>query len=356
MFPFAFSHFLSTILHFAPVSLSHSTPPTPVIITLPGTDSNTSQLTRQLSRNISAIPVPAISIPQTSFAPGILPSSISPPASPLTSQASKARQRRVSSVSSSHSIRQVGTYGGGSRVPMMSPARKANPYYSGVIARFSNGGRHSLHDRDHSSSSSKRRSVVAVGGERARVGADPSSSRDKLTMAEATGQDSPKPTVLTKPRPLSTASTASSIVSEAKEREPLPALPSHQESTEESDDEHKGTSRSFFVPSSVQAPLMFTPTYEEEYDIEKDSIRNSIRGSPFFAKATLPYTGTVPIAHGPPTYNARSASPPSGRTVPIPPEINTQFVRLWSIQITENALSSSQMRTLKTLHYLFHVY
>lgn len=221
---------------------------------------------------------------------------------------------------------------------MMSPARKANPYYSGVIARFSNGGRHSPHDRDHSSSSSRRRSVVAVGGERARVGADPTSSRDKLTMAEATGQVPSKPVVLAKPRPLSTASTVSSIVSEAKEREPLPSLPSHQESTEESNDERWEPSHSSFVSNPVRAPLMFTPTYEEEYDIEKDSIRNSIRGSPFFAKATLPYTGTVPIAHGPPSYNARSASPSSGRSVPIPPEINTQFVSPWSIQITENAL------------------
>lgn len=220
----------------------------------------------------------------------------------------------------------------------MSPARKANPYYSGVIARFSNGGRHSPHDRDHSSSSSRRRSVVAVGGERARVGADPTSSRDKLTMADATGQVTSKPVVLAKPRPLSTASTVSSIVSEAKEREPLPPLPPHQESTEEFNDGYRETFHSSFVSSPAQTPLMFTPTYEEEYDIEKDSIRNSIRGSPFYAKATLPYTGTVPIAQGPPTYNTRSASPPSGRTVPIPPEINTQFVSPCSIQIPEKEL------------------
>ncbi|KAF8946326.1 hypothetical protein BGZ47_000805 [Haplosporangium gracile] len=277
------------------------------------------------SKNISPTPVPAIPIPQTSFASGILPSSISPPASPGTSQASKARQRRVSSVSSSHSIRQVGTYGGGSRVPMMSPARKANPYYSGVIARFSNAGRHSPHDRDHSSSSSKRRSVVAVGGERAKVGAVATSSRDKLTMTETISQDLPNPIVPTKARPLSTASTVSSIISGVKEIEPLPALPFHQESIEESNDEHEATSHSSFMSSPVQAPLMFTPTYEEEYDVEKDSVRNSIRGSPFYGKATFPYTGTVPITHGPRTYNTRSASPPSGRTVPIPPEINTQF-------------------------------
>ncbi|KAF9543214.1 hypothetical protein EC957_001089 [Mortierella hygrophila] len=218
----------------------------------------------------------------------------------------------------------------------MSPSRKANPYYSGVIARFSNGGRHSPHDRDHSSSPSKRRSVVAVGGERARVGADPTSSRDKLTMAEVTGQNPPKPVVLAKSRPLSTASTVSSIVSEAKEREPLPLLPSHEESTEESNNELMRTFHSSFVSSPVHAPLMFTPTYEEEYDIEKDSIRNSIQGSPFFAKATLPYTRTVPTAHGPLTYNSRSASPPSGRTIPIPPEINTQFA-VTSAQTMESA-------------------
>ncbi|KAG0282841.1 hypothetical protein BGZ96_012797 [Linnemannia gamsii] len=218
---------------------------------------------------------------------------------------------------------------------MISPARKANPYYSGVIARFSNGGRHSPHDRDLSSSS-KRRSVVAVGGERARVGAEATSSRDKLTMAETIGQDQPKPVVPIKPRPLSTASTASSIVSEAKEREPLPLLPSHQELTEESYDEHEATYHSPYVPSPAQPPFMFTATYEEEYDIEKDSIRNSVRGSTFYGKsALLPFTGTMPTAHGPPTYNTRSVSPPIGRTVPIPPEINTR-VAIPSAQTTES--------------------
>ncbi|KAG0265195.1 hypothetical protein BGZ95_003397 [Linnemannia exigua] len=205
---------------------------------------------------------------------------------------------------------------------MMSPARKANPYYSGVIARFSNGGRHSPHDREHSSSSSKRRSVVAV-GERARVGAEATSSRDKLTMAETTAQDQPK-IVQPKPRPHSIASSINSIVSEAKEREPLPLLPSHQESIEESYDEHDAISHSSVVSSPVQAPLMFTATYEEEYDIEKDSIRNSIQGSPFTKKALLPFTHS-PMTNGLSSFNPRSTSPPSGRTIPIPPVINTHF-------------------------------
>ncbi|KAF9582392.1 hypothetical protein BGW38_000264, partial [Lunasporangiospora selenospora] len=92
----------------------------------------------------------------------------------------KARQRRVSSVSSNHSIRQVGSYGGhGSGImttaTMISPSRKANPYYTSVLARFSNnnnsnnhhnnGGRHSLHDKEmmnSASSSGRRRSVVVV--------------------------------------------------------------------------------------------------------------------------------------------------------------------------------------------------
>ncbi|KAF9125014.1 hypothetical protein BGW39_007738 [Mortierella sp. 14UC] len=207
---------------------------------------------------------------------------------------------------------------------MISPARKANPYYSGVIARFSNGGRHSPHDREPSSSS-KRRSIVAVGGERARVGAEATSSRDKLTMVETTAQEQSKP-AQTKPRPHSIASSISSIVSEAKEREPLLALPSHQESIEESHDEHDATSHSSVVSSPVQPPLMFTATYEEEYDVEKDSIRNSIQGSPFAKKALLPFTGYSSVNSGLPTFNARSTSPPSGRTIPVPPAINTHFV------------------------------
>ncbi|KAF9925213.1 hypothetical protein FBU30_004971 [Linnemannia zychae] len=287
-------------------------------------DIPTSTLTSQQPKKISAIDVPAIFIPPTSFAPGIIPSSISPPASPLSSQAAKARQRRVSSVSSSHSIRQIGTFGGGSRVPpnkMISPARKANPYYSGVIARFSNGGRHSPHDRELSSS--RRRSVVAV-SERARVGVEATSSRDKLTTAEAIEQEPTKP-VLAKPRPQSTASTVSSIVSEVKEREPLPPLPSHQESTEDSYDEHDATSQSSIVSSPVERPLMFTAAYEEEYDIEKDSIRFSVQGSPFTPDPLLPFTGNIPVSNGPSAFSSSSPSPPPTRIVPIPPVINTNF-------------------------------
>lgn len=195
---------------------------------------------------------------------------------------------------------------------------------------------------------------MAVGGERARVGAEATSSRDKLTMAETTGQDQPKPVVPIKPRPLSTASTVSSIVSEAKEREPLPLLPSHQESTEETYDEHEATSHSPYVSSPVQPPCMFTATYEEEYDIEKDSIRNSVRGSTFYGKSVLlPFTGTIPTAHGPPTYITRSASPPSGRTVPIPPEINTRVVSPWRILIAGNTLFTLSIAQTKNLFVPF---
>lgn len=174
--------------------------------------------------------VPPIVIPQT-FAPGL---NSSPPSSPITrAPENKSRQRRVSSVSSSHSIRQVGSYG-------VSPARKANPYYSGVIARYSNGNK-ILHERDNSSSSLRRSTT-------------PGSDQARKEKFEATLETLESPTLQ------DTVTSSSNGYSGAKEE-------------------------TFIREIARDAPSptpMFTATYEEEYDVEKDeSARSSIRGSPF---------------------------------------------------------------------------
>ncbi|KAG0358504.1 hypothetical protein BG005_002240 [Podila minutissima] len=182
--------------------------------------------------------VPPIVIPQT-FAPGLDPS---PPSSPMARSATgnMPRQRRVSSVSSSHSIRQVGSYG-------VSPARKANPYYSGVIARYSNGNK-ILHERDHSSSSLRRSNT-------------PGSDQTRKAKLEATVENLESPT-------LHGVTSSSRDHTEAQ-----------QEIIRES-------------ASDVPPAPMFTARYEEEYDVEKDeSARSSIQGSPF---QTIARRGTSP--------------------------------------------------------------
>ncbi|KAF9022781.1 hypothetical protein BGZ52_000551, partial [Haplosporangium bisporale] len=174
--------------------------------------------------------VPPIVIPQT-FAPGLNPS---PPSSPIArAPANKPRQRRVSSVSSSHSIRQVGSYG-------VSPARKANPYYSGVIARYSNGNK-ILHERDNSSSSLRRSTI-------------PGSDQAQKEKFEATLETLESPTLQ------GIATSSSNGYSGVREETVI------QEVTRD----------------ALSPAPMFTATYEEEYDVEKDeSARSSIQASPF---------------------------------------------------------------------------
>ncbi|KAG0319067.1 hypothetical protein BGZ99_005325 [Dissophora globulifera] len=235
------------------------------------------------------------------FAPGI---AYTPPGSPiaLTREETRARQRRVSSVSSTHSIRQVGTYGNGNVNPnkMISPARKANPYYSGVIARFGNGGsggKHTLHNRDTSSSSGRRRSMVSVGGERAKVGAEAISGREKLTAAEQTKS------ILADARRPSVTSTAGSLVSDANK--PIRVSV-----------DYTPTSASV-SPSS--APT-FTATYNEEYQTERDeSAKTSVQSSPFGTvrgnSAVDSSLSTSALHH----FTASPASPTTLRTMYQPP-------------------------------------
>ncbi|KAF9115323.1 hypothetical protein BGX27_008203 [Mortierella sp. AM989] len=265
-------------------------------ITSPSTNSNSPLASRALLINDST---PAS--PLTSFAPGIAPFSISPPPIPRAIQDTKARQRRVSSVSSCHSIRQVGTYGSGYVNPskMISPARKANPYYSGVVARFANTGKHSIHDRDLGSSG-KRKSMVSVGGERARVGAEASASREKLEWAEQV-KSTPA-----NGRPKSIASTVSSAVYEAKEKEVIQASPSNQESDET-------LQQSSHATVSTAAPVMYTAIYAEEYGIEKDeSIRN-------FAMSGNDPRRSTSMSIDRSRFNTYSQSPTTPRTFILPP-------------------------------------
>ncbi|KAG0332116.1 hypothetical protein BG004_001387 [Podila humilis] len=187
--------------------------------------------------------LPHLFIPQTSFASGVSPS---PPSSPMSRNApgNKARQRRVSSVSSSHSIRQFGSYG-------VSPARKANPYYSGVIARFSHGNNKlSLHERDLSQSSLRRSNIIL-------------------------GTDLPRKEILESTKPLSIDGVEST---QSKNDGP--------ETVEASTDQKSLTTSQ----PSPPPPLMFSATYEEEYNVEKDeSARNSVQGSPFQSLSRNPY-------------------------------------------------------------------
>ncbi|CAO3574822.1 unnamed protein product [Mortierella alpina] len=230
------------------------------------------------------------------------------PYSSLKRQENKARQRRVSSVSSIHSIRQVGSYAGSGASPskMISPARKANPYYTGVIARFSNNGKHSPHDRDLSSSG-KRRSMVSVGGERARVGAEINASKEKLSEFEQSLAKS----LPVKARSLSMSSNASSIISEAKERESLPPLPVNQEEDEDSITGDHATQQHMPLKHSTDHSA-FSPSYDEEYDVERDeTARNNVRGSPFAAKTGYSHLTTAPCPSGRPLFGA-------GATTSIP--------------------------------------
>ncbi|KAF9985477.1 hypothetical protein BGZ75_002967 [Mortierella antarctica] len=271
-------------------------------------DSNPPSATRP-----STVTIPAASPnPSTLGMVPVLESSfVTPSASPYSSlkrQDNKSRQRRVSSVSSIHSIRQVGSYAGTGVSPnkMISPARKANPYYSGVIARFSNNGKHSPHDRDLSSPG-RRRSMVSVGGERARVGAETNASKEKLSMSEFE-QSLTKPLPV-KTRPLSMSSNASSIVPEAKERESLPPLPVNQEEDEESITEQHTNGQCMPLKHSTDHSA-FSPSYDEEYDVEKDeSARNTVRGSPFTTKTGFSHLTTAPCPSGRPLFGMGAGTP-----------------------------------------------
>ena len=297
---------------------------------------DTSASSRAWSRKVSSITVPQPtgiqpvviqpgSIPP-SFAPGFSPTSSTPPITPLTRPDNKARQRRVSSVSSSHSIRQVGTYGGNmSPTKMISPARKANPYYSGVLARFSNNGtRHSLHERELSASG-KRRSVVNA--ERAKVGVEGNnSSREKLDLAYKELQESAIASEKAQ-RPRSVASTTNSVVSEAKEQESPSTL--HASVMEAEDSASTGQSTAKLVESVSRElstpipapPLMFSATYEEEYDVEKDeSARNSVQSSPFITKSGIEAS---PLHNGRALFNARPTTPVMAKSVINPPIIDS---------------------------------
>ncbi|KAF9209690.1 hypothetical protein BGZ49_002121 [Haplosporangium sp. Z 27] len=204
--------------------------------------------------------------PQSSFAAGVTPFPFPPPPIPRTIEDNRARQRRVSSISSSHSIRQVGAYGGDYVNPakMISPSRRANPYYSGVVARFANTGKHSMHDRDLSRSSSGRKSMVSVGGERTKVGAEAASSREKLNLSEQS-----KSTQVSE-RPQS-SSTVSSVVYDAKGKENF--LPKLELDIDNRD--HDGLQQSSLATVLTAAPIMYTAIYTEEYGVEKDeSVRN----------------------------------------------------------------------------------
>ncbi|KAF9353798.1 hypothetical protein BGX34_011370 [Mortierella sp. NVP85] len=94
----------------------------------------------------------------------------------------------------------------------MISSRKANPYYTGVVARFGNGGKHSLHDKDLSSSSARRRSLVSVGSERSKVGTEAATSRDKLNAPAHTKSSSTDAR-----RPSPTSSSVSSIGADVKD-------------------------------------------------------------------------------------------------------------------------------------------
>ncbi|KAF9960538.1 hypothetical protein BGZ70_008576 [Mortierella alpina] len=191
---------------------------------------------------------------------------------------------------------------------MISPARKANPYYTGVIARFSNSGKHSPHDRDLSSSG-KRRSMVSVGGERARVGAETNASKEKLSMSEF--EQSLTKSLPVKTRPLSMSSNASSVISEAKERESLPPLPVNQEEDEDPTMDDPSTQQRMPLKHSTDRSA-FSPSYDEEYDVERDECaRNSVRGSPFADKTGYSHLTTAPCPSGRLLFGV-------GATTPIP--------------------------------------
>ncbi|KAF9187706.1 hypothetical protein BGZ51_004416 [Haplosporangium sp. Z 767] len=243
-----------------------------------------------------------------------------PPASLLT-RLDKSRQRRVSSVSSSHSIRQVGTYGSNRTVSpskIMSPARKANPYYSSVLARFSDNGKHSLPERDLSSG--KRRSLVSVGGERARVGAEATISKEKLNTIESEQRQTS-----IEVRQHSVASTRSSIGSDLKEHGAASASHSNQKTEEELSKGQNATplanDTQVIAPAPIPVPLLFSATYEEEYDIEKDeSARNSTRGSPFATRNGTPMAGNSPSSNRRPLPNIQPKTPTMSHSIIYPVE------------------------------------
>ncbi|KAI1320272.1 hypothetical protein EDD11_001487 [Mortierella claussenii] len=253
-------------------------------------------------RQVQTRDTPVFSGVQAPFFPGAASNPVVPPASPLTREENKARQRRVSSVSSSHSIRQIGTYGDGYVNPnkMISPARKANPYYSGVVARFASGGKHSLHGRDLSASG-KRRSLVSVGGERARVGAEATSSKEKLHSVDATVSEADNA------RRPSVVSTTSSAIYEARDN--IPTFVGR--TAEQVLNGHKdGQSWS----SSAAAPqAMCTATYSEEDDTERDkSAPGSLSGSPFGIVDDNVMRG--PLSNIRPHINTLPTSPAKSRT------------------------------------------
>ncbi|KAG0000092.1 hypothetical protein BGZ65_004648 [Modicella reniformis] len=142
----------------------------------------------------------------------------------------------------------------------MISSRKANPYYTGVIARFGNGGKHSLHDRELSSSSGRRKSLVSVGGERAKVGAEATTSKEKLSSLE---QSKPSPTEARRPSITSSVSTMAAGVK---------------------DKVHQSMSEKSSIIGSTPSQLIFSTANKEEYGVEKnESSRNSARTSPYAA-------------------------------------------------------------------------
>ncbi|KAG0052357.1 hypothetical protein BGZ83_002696 [Gryganskiella cystojenkinii] len=329
-------------------------PTTPTTTTTTPTESPPTSSDRSRSRKVSSIAIPTSTVVVASsptFAAGFTPTATSPPRLPLTRPDTKARQRRVSSVSSSHSIRQVGTYGGNmSPSKMISPARKANPYYSGVLARFSNGGngsgsntppRHSLHEREHSgtSQSGKRKSVVKVGVELNK------GSQEKLdpTYKELQGSPAFSEKHLYQPpeksfqqqqqqeRPPSVVSSTNSAAIQDEKGDPAFS----SVSVEKTDDADEGVvGRDLSTPSPAPPPpLFFSATYEEEYDIEKDdSARNSVQGSPYTTKGRIAGFELTPSQSSRALFNTRPTTPvlnkatiyPADETLSTPPAQHQQ--------------------------------
>ncbi|KAF9400541.1 hypothetical protein BGZ94_005434, partial [Podila epigama] len=234
----------------------------------------------------ATIRMPPLAFPQTSFPAGFAPS---PPSSPVTRSGplNKSRQRRVSSVSSSHSIRQFGAYG-------VSPARKANPYHSGVIARYSNGNnsnnnsRHTLHNKDSSSSSLWRTAAGMLTTDLV---------KKDLTMESLGSFESA--------RERSFSSSTDSAVHGSVEESVVTA-------------EEKETTTTMATPTAKPAvpTVMFTATYEEEYNVEKDeSARSSIQGSPFQSRAPIPLFDNVPGGRN--FFNGHSLTPPMPKSALI---------------------------------------
>ncbi|KAF9164840.1 hypothetical protein DFQ26_000971 [Actinomortierella ambigua] len=188
---------------------------------------------------------------------------------------STPRQRRVSSVSSSNSIRQVGTYGG--MGTLASPARKANPYHTGALARFSPGMTNATilgSPRRKSSSSSVGGTMLALQEAAAMAPPVP-----PLPPAQSTTPPPPPP-----PSSLLSPSASSSAATTPKPPPPpISTTPSMLSMALQQLQQHQQQQGSEYDPRPIVQPVA-TFMFDEEYSVEKDSVYSSVQSTPTLAR------------------------------------------------------------------------